>query len=474
MQKKTKSIFILVAIAILAVAAMGGDFKMQVTSFETTKFALPNYGHIECLPSPDGEQMMSVTNLPQNGQWITCPRDAKTCDVYLTADAQSGTLVDPNEVFWALCTADESDCKGGIITQSGRDALSATKIDLSNNNLLLNKNIGSVQYLSQLDQTHKLFLMYLDSTPFGSWTFGGTTVNSWQPVTDGSAHYYFKYTPYVLRMVNGMGQIDWLKGNGCNLPNKELILSSTDNSKVLKDCTTNACEFGGYINWVDFWTSTEIFTQNLVTVGGQQYFCANGLNEAQLYSLGTMQTTSGTIKYPQTIAKRVTCCPNTVLGDKTCKADGSGWIVNTPTTASCFSDAQCLGAGRWMTLSDGATQNQYGCDTSTAKCKVTATRNVECSELKPCVVGTCYSVTGKCVSQGSGTLPIATGCLKDADCDDGKILTMDSCIQTVGEKITASQGTCENKDISAYVYIIGAIVVGLMLVSTVAIMNKKR
>lgn len=472
MDKKTKGVLIFVAIAIVAAIAMGDNFKYQVTSsMETLKFAIPNYGHIECLPSPDGEQMMSVTNLPQNGQWITCPKDAKTCDVYVSADAQSGTFVDQNEIFWALCTADESDCKGGIITQSGKDALAATKIDMSNNNLLLTKNIGSVQYLSQLDQTHKLFLMYLDSTITGKWTFAGTTVNGWQPVTDASAHYYYKYTPYVLRMQNGMGQIDWLKGNGCNLPNKDLILSSTDNSKIPKDCTTNACEFGGYINWVDFWTSTEIFKQSLVTVGGQQYFCANGLNEAQLYSLGEMKTTSGAVKFPQTIAKRVACCPNTVLGDKTCKADGSGWIVNTPTQTSCFSDTQCLGAGRWMTVSDGVTQNQYGCDTGTGKCKVTATRTVECSEVKPCTVGTCYTVTGKCVSQGSGTLPIGTGCLKDAECDDGDIFTKDTCQQTIGEEITKTAGTCKNEDISAYIMIIGAIVVGAGVVFFVQ--NKK-
>lgn len=31
------------------------------------------------------------------------------------------------------------------------------------------------------------------------------------------------------------------------------------------------------------------------------------------------------------------------------------------------------------------------------------TRTVECSEVKPCAVGTCYTPTGKCVNQGTGT-----------------------------------------------------------------------
>ncbi|MFH1471636.1 MAG: zinc ribbon domain-containing protein [Nanoarchaeota archaeon] len=74
--------------------------------------------------------------------------------------------------------------------------------------------------------------------------------------------------------------------------------------------------------------------------------------------------------------------------------------------SQCFSDTQCPGSGDWITQSDGITQIKYFCDTDVNQCKVyTGTRTVECSEVKPCTVGDCSSITGKCVNQGSGTLP---------------------------------------------------------------------
>jgi len=296
--------------------------------------------------------------------------------------------------------------------------------------------MGSISGQQTIFPQSLIFIGYYDSIPFKSLSTSlkdtsgnaislkGIGIGSGVGTdsTDVSAEIKINYEPYVIRLKSADNRLSYIKGIGCSLPSvgssiiydqggsaifSGAITSDTNTQTVTtgeNKCITNACEPGGYVNWVERWELISIFG-GLSEYNGKQYYCVIG-SPSKLWSLSeSLKTSDGTTyKYLENAEIPVDCCPGQIQGNFICDKNTFKFVELTPEKLECKSDADCPGQGTDYLTDPKNPSNvvKYGCN-SLGKCVEEDRKTVECNEVLKCTTGQC--INGKC--EGEGAEPVA-------------------------------------------------------------------
>ena len=407
-----------------------GDLGQQVQT------AFPKYGSIECISSDQKVFACYIspgdfggTVCPSTGnKWIpfqaqtgdfalqgfTCPKNSANCE-------RSMEITLPNTGF-----GDDSNGIVYKVTRSGREAEKQIKvINGFGNNPVENDGLVHVFIIldKNLEPLDKIEIGYYDLSFLNAGPFEFDKVNWNQPLPGGKLA--LEFTPLKFRIRSADGFVRNIQTNlGCDLTRLVnevepatfgaggIIKATNDVDGKSENCGFSGCQLGGVINYVERWDLQTSILRNLVNVDGVQYFCYRNF-PASLYTVGTMETTTGKYIFPnEKSSKTINCCPGD-YGDKQCiLKDGRYQLVDRTTATQCISTAECPGAGERI-IAGSNIWKIYGCQSN--KCVVVKSGQTECSSNNECgtgscIEGLCSSVSASQITTPAFAKPICSSC----------------------------------------------------------------
>ena len=377
MKKKQQLLFAVIALLfVIAVFYFKMPGATGTTGLVTTKLMLPAYGHAVCEGGATTDTS-AADWVPAEGVIIDCP--GTTCTLQVNSNYPQSFAENPDGIFYNVCSS----------TTCSRNGDDPNYITTSSSNPWPGEVPSNVwSSIVSFNHNEHVFLQYAElnwwSNLVGQQKFAYATANNLQWRLD--------YTPMVLKIVNSMNQ--YSQTNGCNLgsiPGFGLVTDANvldANAQDPTKCTTNACEPGGYINWIEKWVVMDV-VGGVINYNGKEMICAAGAPTSKLWELGTM-TINGNevVKYPVKASIDVPCCPGQEQGEAYCNSNFQ-WVPRASVGVECFSDAQCPGQNtQWLARgTDISKMDLYGC--VGGACAITHTKTVQCNEMLPCTVGTC-------------------------------------------------------------------------------------
>ena len=272
-----------------------------VSALCQTQLAVPLMGRIECEPISSQTQLSHP--IPINGLTVTCGDNENT----------------PN-------------CDGGLAVKcSGNRLRMQVGDDIGTTKWLYTDLISDLytQILSFFGRGEKIFLQCgYYSLLFGD-VFGQTT---------GDAKTI--YTPYGLNIYEDGGKFLY-NTQSCDITD----LSLANRMNICKTVgPTGYCQqpnyygttlpFNTWVNYVSKWVAG-ISELSLQTYNGQKVYCQG---DGNIYSLGTIELTSGCYDFPLEVIAQVDCCPNQMTSNAYC---GSDFTWHPITISECSAEITC-------------------------------------------------------------------------------------------------------------------------------------
>lgn len=390
MKSKTKSILLVVIIALIVISGILGIYfgvQQSIVSGSNQMIALPHFASFRC----DKVGSASPTYvIPTSGFWISKNY------IGATTDQVTSINVIFNQNFWSSlvgniriryhsCDFNQANCGSDVI--------------------ITQQNIGS--------NTYSVSIPSVDILHSSKWIIveraGIDTLLKWIPVSNAQISY--SYDKYGLRLYSTTrdpaGAV--VCSTGCDLTCPDQAyrakLVYTNKDVLLPDETVPYLEYWESINY-------DLNEQGGASVysSSTNQFCLAG----RIYSAGTLTMESGTVyTYPQTFIRTQQCCPGAVIStsteDKVCQSDGTWKVIVTP--PSCISDTQCPGQGSYTCQNKKL--SSYKC--VSGSCVKQNSVSVECCFSSECLDGTCQLSTHTCVG-GNVIPPVNPQCVKDTEC----------------------------------------------------------
>lgn len=419
MRKKKNNILMIIlaffAVILISYGITSSLSLFNVVSQDTVKTAFPKYGKIECLSSDRqeficsreiGSICKSVSDkwleIPNTaGEWrgqsYYCPKNAVSCNRNIEVKVPKiGSFDDSNGIVYRVYRTD---------IKSEEQILTFTNGDNVQNDNYIHKYITLDKNLEPGD---KIQVGYYDLKFANVGSFEFDKVNWNDPITGSLVA--LEFTPTLLRIVTADGRVSKTETNlGCDIQTLinqfgsvgegGIVKATNDVDGKAKNCDLQVCKLNGYINYVERWDLQESILKNLINIEGQDYFCYRTI-PATLYTVGTMETTSGNYIFPDNIAnKNINCCPG-LYGTKTCKLVNNVYqlVESEKDDLDCISTTECPGEGSRIITGDK--WEKYQC--KKGSCDVVDSGKVECSSNNQCGTGSC--IDGICKSVGEGSI----------------------------------------------------------------------
>lgn len=451
--------FIFVAIAILAVAAMGGDYKFQIAGTDAKPIPLHRATFTSASCSPAAETNLNVLDLSDGVRttsfWSDKSITSIKCDVNVRECEAIITITQPlRSLLYGICpinavVTNEADLKTRCTIPIGGDFGSVLSVPKTISNIIWNVNNN---YYS--DKERLVIIESSGALPRGNTvTIRGAVYNL---KTDYSNN--FKATAKGTCHLADMG--------------KTYSISRDEYNKRISEGTFDSRDLVAFDSDFNFITDLTPITDSIYIVqyGGKWVYITR-VGEAR----NIIKTTDNkyVIDYNDAPinAPDIICLPYQILasGDKQCNDKGTAWISQ---------QKQCTWYGGGLPQGRIRVGNQE----CLAKCDTTKGEIAyyDCVNIIDCPMGQTFDASQKkCIDLGGGVPVIPNkACNTVADCTlhQDEFWWSASCEKptALGGLITTGSGQCAYKDNSGYWLIAGGVIVGLMFVSTAAIVSGKR